>query len=78
MEQRDEELIASLIGQNEELRELVEAHEKYERSLDEFNKRPYLTAEETLERKRLQKEKLIGKDRIVAILNEHRKHQEET
>jgi uncharacterized protein YdcH (DUF465 family) len=78
MEQRDEELIASLIGQNEELRGLVQAHEEYERSLDEFNKRPYLTAEESLERKRLQKEKLIGKDRIVAILNEHRKHQEGT
>lgn len=78
MELRDEELIASLIGQNEELRGLVEAHEDYERRLDEFTKRPYLTSEESMERKRLQKEKLIGKDRIVAILNEYRKHQEET
>ena len=78
MELRDEELIASLIGQNEELRGLVEAHEDYERQLDEFTKRPYLTSEESMERKRLQKEKLIGKDRIVAILNEYRKHQEET
>lgn len=74
MERRDEELIARLVDQNDELKALVEDHREYERKLEEFNKRPYLTTEETMERKRLQKEKLAGKDRIAAILAEHRKN----
>ncbi|MEW6261694.1 MAG: DUF465 domain-containing protein [Thermodesulfobacteriota bacterium] len=75
MEKRDEELISRLINQDEELRALVEAHQVYERRLEEFQKRPYLTTEEAIEKKRLQKEKLAGKDRIEAILARHRKKQ---
>lgn len=73
MEKRDEELIALLIPENEELRQLVEAHRDFERRLDDFNKRPYLTTEETIEKKTLQKQKLAGKDRIAAILADYRK-----
>ena len=72
MEQRDEEIIAQLIGENEELRRLVEAHREFERQLEEFNRRPYLTTEEAVQKKKIQKMKLAGKDRIEAILAEHR------
>ncbi len=72
MEKRDEALVASLINENEELRTLIERHEEFERQLDELNRRPYLTTEEQMERKRLQKEKLAGRDRIEAILAECR------
>jgi uncharacterized protein YdcH (DUF465 family) len=73
MEKRDEDLIAELIDQNEELKRLVEAHRNYESRLDDFNKRPYLTTQESMERKTLQKQKLAGKDKIEAILAQHRK-----
>ena len=47
-------------------------HLEYERQLEEFNRRPYLTAAETLERKRLQKLKLAGRDRMEQILAKYR------
>jgi hypothetical protein len=73
MEPRDEELIAQLVLENEELKTLVEAHRAFEGQLEDFNRRPYLTSEETIERKRLQKMKLAGKDRIATILADHRR-----
>ena len=76
METRDEKLIASLIPQNEELRQLMENHDRYENQLVELNKRPYLTTEEALEKKVLQKQKLAGRDRIEAILAEYRQGQD--
>jgi hypothetical protein len=75
MDARDEALIAELVETNEELKSLVEQHRAYEQQIDEFNKRPYLSTEEALERKRLQKMKLAGKDRIESILAEHRRNQ---
>ena len=72
MEKRDEELIEKLCVVNEELKTLVDAHREYERQLEDYNKRPYLTTEETLERKRIQKLKLAGKDRIESILAANR------
>jgi uncharacterized protein YdcH (DUF465 family) len=37
-----------------------------------MNRRPYLSTEEDIERKRLQKAKLAGKDKIERILAPHR------
>ena len=50
----------------------MQEHEEFEKRLAEFNRRPYLTAEETMERKRLQKLKLAGRDRIEVILAKYR------
>ncbi|MBW1979733.1 MAG: DUF465 domain-containing protein [Deltaproteobacteria bacterium] len=72
MEKWDEELIAQLLPQNEELRKYVEQHHRYEEQLEEFNSRPYLTTAEALEKKRLQKLKLAGRDKIEAILAKFR------
>ena len=72
MEDRDLALIKHWIQQDEELKQRVEEHEDFERRLEEFNRRPYLTAEETLERKRLQKLKLAGRDKIEQILAKYR------
>ncbi len=72
MEKRDEELIRSLAEQNDELRSLYDQHVVLEKELAEFNGRLHLSAEEELEKKELQKRKLAGKDRIMAILAEHR------
>jgi hypothetical protein len=72
MEKWDEELIARLLPLDEELRTCIEQHRGYEEQLEQLNQRPYLTTEETLERKRIQKLKLAGRDRIEAILAKHR------
>ncbi len=72
MEKRDEELIDQLIPENEELGKLVKEHKEFESQLEEFNKRLYLSDEENREKKRLQKLKLAGRDRIEQILREHR------
>lgn len=72
MEERDLALIRTWVDQDQELKQRMDEHEEYERRLEEFNRRPYLTAEETLERKRLQKLKLAGRDRIEQILAKYR------
>jgi uncharacterized protein len=72
MEERDLALIRTWIHQDGELKQRMEEHEEFERRLEDFNRRPYLTAEETLERKRLQKLKLAGRDRIEQILAKYR------
>ena len=72
MEKWDEELIARLLPRNEELRKHVEAHRRYEEQLEEFSQRPYLTTEEEMEKKRIQKLKLAGRDKIEAILAKNR------
>jgi hypothetical protein len=68
MEKWDEELLARLLPHDEDLRRYLEEHHQYEEQLEQFNQRPYLTTEEALERKRIQKLKLAGRDRIEAIL----------
>lgn len=73
MEKKDQELIERLMPEHEELRRLVDEHREFERKLAEFNKRLYLTDEETLEKKRIQKLKLAGRDRIEQILDEYRR-----
>jgi uncharacterized protein YdcH (DUF465 family) len=73
MEKNDQELIDQLMDRDPELKKHVEEHRNYEKLLEEFNRRPYLTAAETMERKRLQKLKLAGRDRIEQILAQHRR-----
>ena len=73
MEERDEKLIALLIKDSNTLREYMGQHQEYEKQLVEYNKRIYLTTEESLERKKIQKLKLAGRDKIESILAEHRR-----
>ncbi len=77
MERRDEELIVRLAQENDTLKKCVVDHEKYEKQLEQYNRRLYLTTEEWMERKRIQKLKLAGRDEIERILVEYRSAQEE-
>jgi uncharacterized protein YdcH (DUF465 family) len=72
MEKRDLEIIQKYISTDAELKRYMDEHEEYERKLQEFNRRIYLTPDEEIERKRLQKLKLIGRDRIESILAKYR------
>jgi len=72
MEKRDLELIQKYISSDPELKGYMEEHEGFERKLEEFNRQSRLTADEEMERKRIQKLKLAGRDRIEAILAKYR------
>ena len=73
MERADEMLIERYIQLDGELKQHVEVHRKLEVALEDFNKRIYLTPQEEIEKKKLQKLKLASKDRIYAILAKYRK-----
>lgn len=72
MEERDLQLIEKLLSENTELKGLWEEHLNYEDELEQFNKKKYLSAEDELKRRELQKLKLAGKDQIEQILQQHR------
>jgi uncharacterized protein YdcH (DUF465 family) len=72
MEKRDLEIIQKYSSTDAELKRHMEEHEEYERKLQEFNRLIYLTPGEEIERKRLQKLKLAGRDRIESILAKYR------
>ena len=72
MEKTDQQLIEELIPLNPELADLWKEHLDFEEKLEDMNSRIYLTPEEQIERKAIQKLKLAGRDRIEVILSEHR------
>ncbi len=72
MEEAEERLIKQYIDQDEELRKYVEDHKQLEADLEVYNRRIYLTPEEELEKKKLQKRKLLGKEKIFQILSKYR------
>jgi len=74
MEKKDEELIQSLLEREPDLRRYYEEHVDLERRLAVYQQKLHLTTEEEVEKKRLQKLKLAGKDRIMEILSRYRSH----
>ena len=72
MEQREEELIRQHVNHDQELKALYEEHLQYKRRLESFREKAYLTAEEEMEKKRIQKIKLAQKDRLMEILARYR------
>jgi uncharacterized protein YdcH (DUF465 family) len=72
MEAKEEALIRSLVDTDPELRRHYEEHVELKKRLEDLRQKPFLTEEEELEQKRIQKQKLAGKDRIMEILARHR------
>jgi uncharacterized protein YdcH (DUF465 family) len=72
MEQREEELIVSLLDKDPELKKYYEEHQELEKELLLYQHKVHLTASEEVEKKRLQKLKLLGKDKIMQILDRYR------
>lgn len=70
---KDEEIVEILKKDNEEFRRFYQSHRELDSMLSEFNKKHYLTTEEEIEKKRMQKEKLSKKDRIAEFVREYRK-----
>ena len=54
-----------LINEDEDFRQWVEEHHKYEDRLAELSSKPLLTVDEEIEEKRLKKRKLLLKDQMA-------------
>jgi hypothetical protein len=68
MDKRDEAIAKVLVKENEDFRREMEAHQRYEKILEEFQRRPHLTADEEVEKRKVQKLKLAGKDRMARMI----------
>jgi uncharacterized protein YdcH (DUF465 family) len=72
MEQKDQTLIQKLCDENPRFRLLYEEHLIFEKQLRALDDRVYLSAEEEMDRRRMQKLKLAGKDEMEMILRDLR------
>ena len=70
---KEADLISMLRIESDEFRKIEEDHRKLDKDLDEMNKKKYLTTDEEVEKKRMQKQKLQYKDRMAQLIREHRK-----
>ncbi|HEX9758749.1 MAG TPA: hypothetical protein VGB26_13280 [Nitrospiria bacterium] len=57
---------------NQQIQTLQDTHKHLEKRLGKLNKRKTLTPQEELEKKKLQKEKLLTKDQMALLLRQHR------
>lgn len=71
MENREEQRIISLLDRDPELKKYYEEHQELEKKLLEFQHKSHLTPLEEVEKKRIQKLKLVGKDKIMEILGRY-------
>lgn len=69
MEKSEEQQILGLIDQLPELRDLYEEHLSLKRKLETLTHKGHLSADEEVEKRRLQKLKLAGKDRMMEVLH---------
>jgi hypothetical protein len=78
MDQATDPIVGVLLKESEEFRREKEAHQRYEKILEEFNRRPHLTPDEEMERKKIQKLKLAGKDRMERMIRAYKRDRGES
>jgi len=64
--------VQNLLETDEEFKKAFNVHKDYESKLAELDNRHYLTTEDQLERKKLQKKKLVEKDRMEVIIQKNK------
>ena len=69
----DEEIKELLRRESEEFKKLDEEHKNLKALLAEIDRKVYLSTDEEIERKKLQKLKLSKKDRMAELIREYRK-----
>jgi uncharacterized protein YdcH (DUF465 family) len=67
---KNDATVQQLLENNAKFRKLYEEHMKYERQLEELDKIHYLTPEQEMQRKTIQKLKLSGKDQMSRIVRQ--------
>ncbi len=64
----DQNLLQDLIENNPRFRMLYEEHVIFEKQLNEYEKKAFLTPQEELEKNKVKKMKLVGKDEMEKIV----------
>lgn len=64
----DQTLLQDLFDNNPRFRTLYEKHLFFEKQLQEYEKKPFLSPEEELEKNKVKKLKLVGKDEMKSIV----------
>lgn len=72
MAEKDQDLTQRLSEENPRFRKLYEEHMLFEKKLHEYEEMTYLSEEADLERKKVQKLKLAGKDEMESMLRDFR------
>jgi uncharacterized protein YdcH (DUF465 family) len=72
VEVNEEALVTKLRIENSEYQKWEQEHRKLEDTLMSFETHRYLTPEEEVERKRIQKLKLVAKDKMMDIIRRTR------
>ncbi len=72
MEHADKLLVERFVPGNSELRELIDAHQRFESDILQISSRPWLSPTDRQNLRILKKKKLRGRDRIEAILRGYR------
>ena len=69
----EQEIVEKLLKENEEFKKVSEEHHTLDSVLAEMDKKVYLTPEEEIERKKLQKQKLLKKDMLAEMIRQFKK-----
>ncbi len=64
----DQNLLETLIENNPRFRMLYEEHSLFEKQLSEYEKKTFLTPQEEMEKNKVKKMKLVGKDEMEKIM----------
>ena len=72
MDQTEEKIILPLLDKDPELKRYYDEHQELENKLLSYQNRSYLSPDEEMEKKRLQKLKLVGKDKMMEIVTKYR------
>jgi len=67
----DPTLLEKVQGENNEFKKLYKEHLELKHRVEKLNKMNFLSAEQELEKKAVQKQKLKGKDRMIKIIEEY-------
>jgi hypothetical protein len=70
---KEQEIVELLKKENDEFRKLSEEHRSLDMVLAEIDSKRFLTQDEEIERKRIQKQKLMKKDQMAAFVREYKK-----
>ena len=67
----DPTLLEKVQGENDEFKKLYEEHLELKHRVEKLNKMNFLSPEQELEKKTVQKQKLKGKDRMAKIIEQY-------
>jgi uncharacterized protein YdcH (DUF465 family) len=72
MPTKEQDLIESLMRENEEFLKAKQTHTQLAKQLEELEKKPFLSPQDEIEIKILKKKKLAAKDQMENILMQYR------